>query len=92
VSDIHDIDSPIFWELVAKYGPKLVTESPWSPEVLETPWPSTFDGALDYVTRLVGSQYDTQYLPVLALDQYAQQVDLDDPTVTEVIQGVLVDD
>lgn len=96
-------DSPIFWELIAKYG-KRFDESPWSPEFLEIEpeptedevkarhWPATFQGALLYTRRLVQAQQATQTLPILALDQYAQQVDLADTNVMQVIQGVLVDD
>lgn len=96
-------DSPIFWELVTKYQGRF-DESPWSPEFLETDpepteeeikarhWPATFQGALLYTKRLVQAQQITQALPILALDQYAQQVDLADTNVMQVIQGVLVDD
>lgn len=96
-------DSPIFWELVNKYGRRF-DQSPWSPEYLEVPdepddeqvkvrnWPATFEGALVYTRRLVRSQQNTQALPMLALDQYAQKVDLADTNVMQVVQGVLVDD
>lgn len=96
-------DSPIFWELIAKYGRRF-DESPWSPEFLEIApepdedevkvrnWPTTFEGALRYTRRLVQAQQVTQTLPILALDQYAQKVNLADTNVLEVIQGVLVDD
>lgn len=88
-------DSPLFWELVAKYGTKF-NESPWSPEFLEAPpepgehWPVTFQGALEHVRRRVAAQYLTQEMPILALDQYAQSVDLDSPGLTEIIEGVLI--
>ena len=90
-------DSPIFWELVTKYGNRF-DESPWSPEFLEIPaepgehWPVTFDGALEHVRRRVAAQYLTREMPLLALDQYAQEVDLSDERVTEIIEGVLVHD
>lgn len=98
-----DPGTPLFWELMAKYGPAFLN-SPWAPEFLEVPaepseeaqkvahWPVTFEGALEYTRRLVGAQQITQALPLLALDQYAQEVDLDDAKVQEIIDGVLVDD
>lgn len=89
--DREDIDSPLFWELVAKYGPAFA-QSPWSPEYLETPLPTTFTGMVDHVTRAIASREETQALPILALDRYAQEVDLDAKEIRDIIEGVLVDD
>lgn len=93
-----DPGSPLFWELYVKYGPAFLN-SPWAPEFLEMPtwekdeaWPVTFQGALEYTRRLVAAQDATMALPILALDQFAQQIDLDDTQVQEIIQGVLVDE
>lgn len=89
--DREDVDSPLFWELSHMFGPRFA-QSPWSPEFLETPLPTTFSDALDYYSRRVASRQDTQVLPILALDRYAQEVDLDATEIKEIIEGVLVDD
>lgn len=90
-TDREDVDSPLFWELVAKYGPAFA-QSPWSPEYLEPPLPTTVTGAIDHVKRLISSREGTQAMPILALDQYAQQVDLTPEQVEEILVGVLVDE
>ena len=86
-----DPGTPIFWETIVKFGPQFAA-SPWSPEYLETPWPVSFTAVLDHVRRLVGAQGDTQVMPMVALDRYAQEVDLDSTAIQEVIEGVLVHD
>jgi len=98
-----DPGSPIYWELMSRFGPKFLA-SPWSPEFLETDpepgedeikvrnFPVTFDAALAYTRRLVAAQELTMEMPILALDRYAQEVDLDSTQIAEIIEGVLVHD
>lgn len=87
--DREDIDSPLFWEMVAKYGPAFA-QSPWSPEYLEPPLPSTFTGAVQHVKGLIHTRHATQPMPILALDQYAQQIDVTPQQVAGILDGVIV--
>lgn len=58
------LDHPDFDRLEAEWGPRFA-ESPWSPEILETPEPSTITGKIDDLKRKVYSAYDTQLMEVI---------------------------
>lgn len=59
------LDHPDFDRLEAEWGPRFA-ESPWSPEILEAPEPSTITGKIDDLKRKVYSAYDTQVMEVIS--------------------------
>lgn len=61
------LDHPIYDLLVRDFGPRF-DESPWSPELLETPDPSTITGTIDMLKRKVYSAADTQIMEAITDD------------------------
>jgi hypothetical protein len=57
-------ETPLFDLLERDFGPRF-DESPWSPELLEIPEPSTLTGLIDMIKRDVYSQFDTQMIPTI---------------------------
>jgi hypothetical protein len=58
------LDHPEFDMLMEDFQPRF-NESPWSPEVLEAPDPSTITGQIDMLKRKVYSVQDTQLMEVI---------------------------
>lgn len=58
------LDHPDFDMLENEWAPRF-DESPWSPEVLEAPEPSTITGQIDMLKRKVYSSQDTQLMEVI---------------------------
>lgn len=61
------LDHPIYDLLVRDFGPRF-DESPWAPELLETPDPSTITGTIDMLKRKVYSAADTQIMEAITDD------------------------
>lgn len=61
------LDHPIYDLLVRDFTPRF-DESPWSPELLEVPDPSTITGTIDMLKRKVYSAADTQVMEAITDD------------------------
>lgn len=59
------LDHPDFDRLEAEWGPRF-DESPWSPELLDTPEPSTITGKIDHLRRKLSSAHDTVLMEVIS--------------------------
>lgn len=62
------LDHPVYDMLVRDFTPRF-DESPWSPELLEIPDPSTITGTIDMLRRKVYSAADTQVMPVISNEE-----------------------
>ena len=64
------LDHPDYDRLAIEFRDRF-DESPWSPELLETPEPSTLTGKIDDLKRKVYSVQDTQLMEVITDGQDA---------------------